>query len=183
MAFFQTKHLWIQQLADGVAVLMLDRAESSANFLDLAMLDELEQALDKLVNEKNFRLVVIRSAKTANFCSGPSPGVFSSWTTEDFRAWTKRGQEVCNKLADLSVPSACAIAGGCFDAGLERNAIIGSSFRHKQGNRLRRTRMGMITAGVARNDSHLVGLDNVCFGQQGNVSTQKRRGNAGSWTI
>ena len=48
MAFFQTKHLWIKSLPDRVALLMLDRDQSAANFLDPKMLDDLDQALDAL---------------------------------------------------------------------------------------------------------------------------------------
>ena len=34
-------------------------------------------------------------------------------------AWCERGQKACSKLADMAIPSACVIAGTCFDAGLE----------------------------------------------------------------
>lgn len=119
MAFFQSKNLWVKQLTDGVAVLLLDRQDSQVNFIDPAMLDELNGALDVLGDAPAIRLLVIRSAKAANFCHGPAPALLSSWTHDDFLAWADLGQKVCSKLADLPMPSACVIAGSCFDAGLE----------------------------------------------------------------
>ena len=119
MAFFQTKHVWIKQLSDNVGVLMLDREQSPVNFLDFAMLDDLDLALDAIVKNGAFRLLVIRSTKGANFCTGPSHDMLASWKNEDFVTWAKRGQEVCNRLAELTVPSVCVIAGNCCDAGLE----------------------------------------------------------------
>ncbi len=119
MAFFQSKHLWVQQLTDGVAVLVLDREQSPTNFLDPAMLDEVDLALDAVLQTNAFRLLVIRSAKKENFCHGPSPALLASWEPDDFRAWCERGQKACSKLADMSIPSVCVIAGTCFDAGLE----------------------------------------------------------------
>ncbi|MBI1833092.1 MAG: enoyl-CoA hydratase/isomerase family protein [Planctomycetes bacterium] len=119
MAFLQSKHLWVQQLGDGVAVFILDRQQSPTNYLDLVLLDEIDQALDAIAAAKAFRIIVIRSGKSGNFCHGPSPSLLSSWTKEDFLTWSERGQKLCCKLADLPIPSACLIAGSCLDAGLE----------------------------------------------------------------
>src|SRR5215472_7881756 len=101
MAFFQAKHVWVKQLADGVAVLMLDRQQMPANFLDPAMLDDVDRALDAITAAEKHRLLFLRSAKTANFCHGPSSGLVASWTMADFAAWAERGQKVCDKLAKL----------------------------------------------------------------------------------
>jgi 3-hydroxyacyl-CoA dehydrogenase / enoyl-CoA hydratase / 3-hydroxybutyryl-CoA epimerase len=119
MAFFQTRHAWIKQLGDGVLVLFLDREQSPFNFLDFAVLDDLDRALDKVIQAADVRLLVIRSAKQANFCYGPSPTLLASWQRNDFLGWTRRGQELCNKLAEMATPSACVISGSCCDAGLE----------------------------------------------------------------
>lgn len=119
MAFFQTKHLWVKALPDGVAVLVLDREQNAFNFLDQTLLDDLERALDAVAKADDTRLLVIRSAKTTNFCHGPGPGVMGKWKPGDFPRWSERGQAVCAKLSDLPIPSMCVISGACFDAGLE----------------------------------------------------------------
>jgi len=164
MAFFQTTHLWIKQLPDGVAVLMLDREQSQANFLDLPMLDELERAFDAVAGNRDLRLLVIRSAKSANFCTGPSPTILASWTNDDFLTWARRGQDVCNKLANLAVPSACVIAGGCFDAGLELalacdHRVVVDKLATQIG--FAELEWGMVPCwGGTQRLAHLVGLDN-----------------------
>ncbi len=119
MAFFQARHLWIKQLGDGVAVLMLDRDGGQFNLIDPAVLDDLERALDAVAGAGDLRLLVIRSAKAANFCHGPSPSLLSGWSKDDFLRWAEVGQRVCSKVADLPMPSVCVIAGTCYDAGLE----------------------------------------------------------------
>src|SRR5437016_6261695 len=101
MAFFQGKHPWIKQLDGGVAVLVLDREHSPLNLLDQAMLDELDLALDAMAQRPEFRLLVLRSGKSANFCHGPSPALLRNWRKDDYLAWAERGQKVCMKLAEL----------------------------------------------------------------------------------
>ena len=49
----------------------------------------------------------------------PALNALASWGKDHFVQWARRGQEVCNKLAGLPMPSACVIAGSCCDAGLE----------------------------------------------------------------
>ena len=119
MAFFQTKNLWVKHLADGVAVLVLDRDGSTSNFLDLPLLDDLDRALEALMQAGQYRLLLIQSGKTANFCHGPAPALLASWTKDEFRAWAERGQAVCSKLVTMPMPCVAVIAGSCCDAGLE----------------------------------------------------------------
>lgn len=119
MAFFQTKHLWVKPIADDVAVLVLDRAQGAANVLDRTLLDDLDRALEAIAGESRFRLLVLRSAKAGQFCVGPGHADFLPWKPSDYVEWSRRGQEVCNRLAELKVPSVCVIAGSCFDVGLE----------------------------------------------------------------
>jgi 3-hydroxyacyl-CoA dehydrogenase/enoyl-CoA hydratase/3-hydroxybutyryl-CoA epimerase len=164
MAFFQAKHLWIKELADGVVVLVLDREQMPANFLDPAMLDELDRALDAIAQAQQHRLLVIRTAKSANFCHGPSPGLLASWQKDDFLAWAERGQKVCSKLAALPMPSVCIIAGSCYDAGFE--LALACDYRvvvNRPSTQLGFPEMewGMIPCwGGTQRLPHLIGLDN-----------------------
>jgi 3-hydroxyacyl-CoA dehydrogenase / enoyl-CoA hydratase / 3-hydroxybutyryl-CoA epimerase len=164
MAFFQATHLWIKELVDDALVLMLDRQQMPANFLDLAMLDELDRALDAIAQSPQYRLLVIRTAKSANFCHGPSPGLLASWRKDDFRAWAERGQRVCSKLADLPLPSVCIIAGSCYDAGFEM--ALACDYRvliDRPTTQLGFPEMewGMVPCwGGTQRLPHLIGLDN-----------------------
>ncbi len=163
MAFFQA-HLWTKELADGVLVLVLDRQQMPANFLDPAMLDELERALDTIAAAQRHRLLAVLSAKSANFCHGPSPGLLASWKRDDFLSWAERGQRVCSKLADLPMPSVCIIAGSCFDAGFE--LALACDYRvviDQASTQLGFPGMewGMVPCwGSTQRLPHLIGLDN-----------------------
>lgn len=164
MAFFQAAHVWIKDLPDGVAALILDRHGLPANFLDPAMLDELERAIDALAQANRHRLLIVRSAKAANFCHGPSTGLLASWSKADFSTWAERGQRVCEKIAALPMPSVCIISGSCFDAGLE--LALASDYRVVLDRPetllgLPEIEWGMVPCwGATQRLPHLIGLDN-----------------------
>jgi 3-hydroxyacyl-CoA dehydrogenase/enoyl-CoA hydratase/3-hydroxybutyryl-CoA epimerase len=120
MAFFQTDTLWINQLSDGVAALMLDVPGRSVNVLTLQVLADLDQALDRVAAEPSFRLLVIRSGKPRTFVAGADvrelAGVASA---EEAERLSRRGQQLFAKLAALPQPSVAMIEGACLGGGLE----------------------------------------------------------------
>src|SRR5206468_2742372 len=54
MAFFQTDTLWVNQLADGVAALILDVPDRPVNVLSRRVLADLDEALDRVAAEDSF---------------------------------------------------------------------------------------------------------------------------------
>jgi 3-hydroxyacyl-CoA dehydrogenase/enoyl-CoA hydratase/3-hydroxybutyryl-CoA epimerase len=134
MALFQTKSLWIQELAEHVAGVVLD-SPGKTNLLDADMLRDLEQALTALEGETRFQVAVLRSHKAGSFCHGtdplflaglppPSPplgkgGLGGAEQPEAFRAYAELGQRVCAKLAGLRVPTVAMVNGACLGSGLE----------------------------------------------------------------
>ena len=76
MAYFQTDNLWVNRLPDGVADLVLDVAGGKVNVLDRTVLAELDQALDRVVEDVTFRLLVLRTGKAASFCASLAPKVY-----------------------------------------------------------------------------------------------------------
>ncbi len=119
MAFFQTDNLWINQLADGVAALVLDVAQRKVNVLSARVLSELDQALDR-VSAGNFQVLVVRSGKPDHFCAGADlQEIRADKDPAEFVAQSARGQQVFDKLARLSVPSVAVVAGACLGGGLE----------------------------------------------------------------
>src|SRR5262245_19452870 len=120
MAFFQADNLWVNQLADGVADLVLDVLGSDINLLNAAVLDELERALDAVAAGSQFRLLMVRSSKPASFCHGIDVNYLAELTTrEAFSALSQRGQHLCERLHTLNIPSVALISGACLGAGLE----------------------------------------------------------------
>jgi 3-hydroxyacyl-CoA dehydrogenase/enoyl-CoA hydratase/3-hydroxybutyryl-CoA epimerase len=119
MAFFQTDNLWVNQLADGVAALVLDVKDRPVNVLARAVMAELEQALDRIAAEPSFRLLLIRSAK-ADFLAGADLHAFAAvQTAEEAASLSAAGQRLFDKLANLRLPTVAVITGACLGGGLE----------------------------------------------------------------
>jgi 3-hydroxyacyl-CoA dehydrogenase/enoyl-CoA hydratase/3-hydroxybutyryl-CoA epimerase len=120
MAFFQADNLWVSQLADGVAALVVDVPGRSVNVLARQVFDDLEAALDRIDVETSFQLLLIRSGKPGNFIAGADLHELGAITTaEDAIALSERGQRVFNRLAALRVPTVAVISGACLGGGLE----------------------------------------------------------------
>lgn len=120
MAFFQADTLWINQLADGIAELVLDVPDSRVNVLNEHVFADLEAALERIAVEPSFKLVIVRSGKAGSFCAGADLRDFSEdRPVTEYVALSERGQRVFARLAELPTPSVAVIAGGCLGGGLE----------------------------------------------------------------
>jgi 3-hydroxyacyl-CoA dehydrogenase/enoyl-CoA hydratase/3-hydroxybutyryl-CoA epimerase len=120
MAFFQTDNLWVNQLADGVAALVLDVADHRVNVFTREVLADLEAALDRVAAEPSFRLLLIRSGKDGTFLAGADLHEFASLQgTGEAIALSERGQKLFDKLATLRLPTVAVISGACVGGGLE----------------------------------------------------------------
>ncbi len=118
MALFQGKHARTARLDDGVAALTLDHSANADNAIDLAMLDDIDRAIDALAGD-DFTLLIVQSGKPGVFCSGSSFERCKDWTPGQFDRWCVRGQQVCRKLAESTMVSVAVIGGTCHDEGLE----------------------------------------------------------------
>ncbi len=119
MAYFQTENLWINRHPDGVAELTLDVPGGKVNTLTPSVLADLDRALTRVADDPDFRFLVIRTGKTASFFAGPPPHVLAGMTPDDFGLLSAQGQDLCNKLANLRLPSLAVISGGCLGGGLD----------------------------------------------------------------
>src|SRR5262245_30455279 len=120
MAFFQADNLWVNQLADGVADLVLDVLGSDINLLNAAVLDDLEHAFDAVSAGSQFRLLLLRSSKPASFCHGIDLKYLAELKSrETMIELSQRGQRLCERLFNLAIPSVALVSGACLGAGLE----------------------------------------------------------------
>lgn len=103
----------------GVAWLLLDKADSSANALSAEVLSELDQILAGLEQQRPKGLVV-RSAKSSGFIAGADITEFRGITDpmEVERRLTE-AHRVVDRLEALSVPTVAVIHGFCLGGGLE----------------------------------------------------------------
>jgi 3-hydroxyacyl-CoA dehydrogenase/enoyl-CoA hydratase/3-hydroxybutyryl-CoA epimerase len=120
MAFFQADNLWVSQLADGVAALVLDVPGRSVNVLNRQVLADLDAALDRVEAEPSFHLLLIRSGKPDSFVAGADLHELGAvGSAEEAAALSERGQRLFNKLAGLRMPTVAVISGPCLGGGLE----------------------------------------------------------------
>lgn len=107
--------------ADGICVLTFDDPNSSANVLRASVLNELAGQLTWIEkqNHHELRALVIESAKDRIFIAGADVAAFQELSPVELQGLLELGQQVFNRLADISVPTVAAIHGACLGGGLE----------------------------------------------------------------
>ena len=112
-------HWKASEADDGVVTLSLDRAGSSVNAISRAVLDELEQIVERLAIEKPAG-VIIHSAKPAGFAVGADIKAFVEYARNDSVLENiEHGQRVYEALARLPCPTVAAVHGACMGGGTE----------------------------------------------------------------
>ncbi len=105
---------------DGIVHIVFDRPGDRVNLLTPAILRELAQLLDHLRGHADARGVVFESAKPGVFLAGMDVEQIAA-VEDAYRASeaARFGQAVFQRVADLPIPTACAIAGTCLGGGTE----------------------------------------------------------------
>jgi 3-hydroxyacyl-CoA dehydrogenase/enoyl-CoA hydratase/3-hydroxybutyryl-CoA epimerase len=121
--------------ADGIAWLLFDRENASANTLSSDVMEEFDTVLRALESQRPTG-IVIRSAKTSGFIAGADVNEFRGAT--DPRAVETqigRAHAIIDRLESLKIPTVAVIHGFCLGGGLEvalacasRIAIDGARF-------------------------------------------------------
>ena len=109
----------VDQDADGVAWLTIDKPATSANVLSSSVLQELDTFLEPLRRTPP-RAVVVISGKKSGFIAGADIKEFTAITdAQQGYALIHGGQEVLNRLEALPCPTVAAIHGFALGGGLE----------------------------------------------------------------
>src|SRR5580658_5693562 len=104
---------------DGVAWLLFDKKDASANTLSEDVLTELDAVLT-MVSQLRPTGLVIRSAKPSGFIAGADIGGFRGITdAAKVEAELARGHAVLDRLDQLPLPTIAVIHGYCLGGGLE----------------------------------------------------------------
>ena len=112
-------HWKTSESEDGIVTLTLDRANSSVNAISRAVLDELEQIVERLAIEKPAG-VVIHSTKASGFAVGADIKEFVEYAKHDTVLENiEHGQRVYEALARLPCPTVAAVHGACMGGGTE----------------------------------------------------------------
>jgi 3-hydroxyacyl-CoA dehydrogenase/enoyl-CoA hydratase/3-hydroxybutyryl-CoA epimerase len=129
------QHLRLANDEDGIAWLLFDKKESTANTLDEPVLTEFNAVLEKIERDRP-RGLVIRSAKDSGFIAGADVAQFRELKEPaQVEALLAKGHAVLDRLDRLPLPTVAVIHGYCLGGGLEfalacdkRIAIDGASF-------------------------------------------------------
>src|SRR5437899_849471 len=120
---------------DGIAWLLFDRADASANTLSADVIEELDTVLTALESQRPAG-IVIRSAKKSGFIAGADVNEFRGATDpRPVETAIGRAHAVIDRLEALKIPTVAVIHGFCLGGGLEvalacqsRIAIDGARF-------------------------------------------------------
>jgi len=105
---------------DGICILTFDRPGSSANIFDRRALAELGEELDSIASDSKIKGLVLTSAKRSIFIAGADIKAMSeNASPEDIGKLVELGQDVMNRLAALTIPTAAAIHGAAVGGGYE----------------------------------------------------------------
>src|SRR6201995_2242174 len=105
--------------ADGVAWLLFDRADASANTLSADVMEEFDAALAAIETERPTGLI-IRSAKPSGFIAGADVNEFrGAADPRVVEAAIGRAHAVIDRLESLRFPTVAVIHGFCLGGGLE----------------------------------------------------------------
>lgn len=129
------KHFKLTRDADGVAWLLFDRAETSANTLSSEVMEEFDAVLAAIETERPAGLV-IRSAKPSGFIAGADVNEFRGASDPEMvETRIRAAHAVIDHLEVLKLPTVAVIHGFCLGGGLEvalacqaRIAIEGARF-------------------------------------------------------
>jgi len=115
-----TARSWtLEQDAEGIAWLTLDKPNTSANVLSTAVLTELNERLAELERARPRGLILI-SGKKSGFIAGADIREFTGITDEaGGYALIRAGQQVFDRLEALPCPTVAAIHGFALGGGLE----------------------------------------------------------------
>jgi 3-hydroxyacyl-CoA dehydrogenase/enoyl-CoA hydratase/3-hydroxybutyryl-CoA epimerase len=113
------QHWRLRTDEDGIAWLLFDKKDASANTMDEPVLNELNDVLEKLERDKP-RGLVLRSAKRSGFVAGADIAQFKGVTdAAPVEALLTKGHAVLDRLDRLPLPTVAVIHGFCLGGGLE----------------------------------------------------------------
>lgn len=113
------KNWKLEEGAEGISTLWLDKADSSVNVLSSDVFTELEQIVTTL-EQNPPKGLIIASSKPAGFLAGADINEFTELKTRDeVMAKLQRGQDLFLRLERLNCVTVAAIHGHCMGGGAE----------------------------------------------------------------
>ena len=132
MTLKEFSHCRIEIADDGVARLTLDVADSTTNAVSLAVIEDLDAALDEIQNTVGHAKLILDSAKPMGFAVGLSASALEQLTDDEYaRELVQRGQALTYLLAEWPAPTVAVLRGTCQGGGLE--IALAADYRVAEG--------------------------------------------------
>ncbi len=107
-------------IKNSIARITFDLLKEKVNKLSFEVLQELDDLLNKIKDDKNIKVLIIQSAKNNIFVAGADIKEIQAMHNEDeIYSQIIKGDDIFNKLEALSFPSIAYINGACMGGGLE----------------------------------------------------------------
>lgn len=124
-----------------IATLTFDTPESSVNVLCFDALYELREHITALENNSDVKALFIESAKEDIFIAGADINEIKAFKDEaEIVSKLAEGQEIFNRLENLSFPTIAVIDGACLGGGLE----LAMSCNYRIATNEAHTRLGLV---------------------------------------
>lgn len=108
----------IFEIKNNVALITLNNP-AKLNCMGLELLNELNDAVDKIKRNENVRVLVIQGAGERAFSTGADLKQFTALSEDKLKNWIVFGNEVFNKIEELNKPTIAYINGYALGGGLE----------------------------------------------------------------
>ncbi|MBA4696456.1 MAG: enoyl-CoA hydratase/isomerase family protein [Legionella sp.] len=115
------KHWNLQQDADQIIWLEINREDTTVNTINDEVLNELNTILDEILSSQPMaKGLIIYSGKEKGFIAGADVRAFSQFkTTEETVDFLRKGQRIFGRLEALPMPTVAMIDGFCMGGGYE----------------------------------------------------------------
>ncbi|MDX9796848.1 MAG: enoyl-CoA hydratase-related protein, partial [Arcobacteraceae bacterium] len=105
---------------NNIATLIFDMKDSSANTLSQSVLEQLETVLESIKNQREIKLLLIKSAKENVFIAGADiKEILPMQNQESIYEYLLKVDSIFTTLEHLPYPSVALINGACMGGGLE----------------------------------------------------------------
>ena len=134
------------ELRDALAVVRLNRADK-LNALSRSMLDELDEAFERIERERSVRVVILTGEGERAFCAGTDISELAGLDETGALEAAQRGQKVCDHVEHCRVPVIAAVNGLAAGGGCELALACHIRIASTQAQfSLPETKLGMIPA-------------------------------------
>lgn len=108
------------KIQNNIATLEIDCKNEKVNILSLQVLNELDEKLNEIIQNKSIKLLLIQSGKKNTFIAGADIKEIQAFKDEEeVLGLLEKGHSIFNKLENLNIPSVVYINGACMGGGLE----------------------------------------------------------------